>query len=78
MCVALFIAAASFFLGQPQVFPAALRGSALLLLPEVAVLGSMIYWLVRVRFTGWSTPGAAGRALTAASARDPAQAPRNA
>jgi hypothetical protein len=53
MCVALLIAAFSFFLGQPQVFPASVRGSALLYIPEIAVLGLMIFWLVRVRFTHW-------------------------
>lgn len=51
MCVALFIAAASFFLGQPQVFPEAVRDSLLLLAPEIAILGLMVFWLLRVRFT---------------------------
>ncbi len=51
MCAALFIAAASLFLGQPKVFPASLRDSPLLLIPEIAVLGLMVFWLVRVRFT---------------------------
>jgi hypothetical protein len=50
MCVALFIAAGSFFLGQQEVLPASWRGSSLLFLPELAVLGLMIFWLVRVRF----------------------------
>jgi uncharacterized membrane protein len=50
MCLALGIATASFFLGQQQLFPAALRGSALLFLPEIAVLGLLFFWLVRVRF----------------------------
>jgi len=50
MCLALGIAAASFFLGQQQLFPAALRGSPLLFLPEIAVLGLLFFWLVRVRF----------------------------
>jgi len=48
MCVALFIAAASFFLGQPKVFPPSLRGSPILFLPEIAILGLMIFWLLRV------------------------------
>jgi uncharacterized membrane protein len=52
MCVALFIAAASFFLGQPQVFPESLRGSFLLFLPELAVLGALVFWLARVRRGG--------------------------
>jgi hypothetical protein len=50
MCVALFIAAGSFFLGQQQVLPPSLRGSPVLFLPELAVLGLMIFWLVRIRF----------------------------
>jgi uncharacterized membrane protein len=52
MLVALFIATLSFFLGQPQVFPEGLRGSWLLFLPELAVLGALVFWLVRVRLGG--------------------------
>ncbi|TVS16003.1 MAG: hypothetical protein EA417_11575 [Gammaproteobacteria bacterium] len=48
MCLALFIATASFFLGQAQVFPEALRHFALLSVPVAAVLLIMGYWLVRV------------------------------
>ena len=50
MCVALFIAAGS-FAGQPKAIPEFLRGSPVLFLPMIAVLGLMIFWLVRVRFT---------------------------
>ena len=64
MGFALFIAAGSFFLGQQQVFPAFLRGSTLLLLPEIAVLGLMIFWLVRVRFTSWFKHDAVDRRAT--------------
>jgi len=49
MCVGLFAAAGSFFLGQQQVFPPAWRGSPVLFLPEAVVLGLMVYWLVRLR-----------------------------
>ena len=60
MCFALFIAAGSFFLGQPQVFPAALRKTNLLFIPAFLPLLLMIFWLFRVRFTnayqGKSTP----------------------
>jgi hypothetical protein len=48
MCLALLIACSSFFLGQQQVFPAVLRGSMLLLVPELAVLGAMLYWIILV------------------------------
>jgi uncharacterized membrane protein len=49
MCVALFIASGSFFLGQADVFPRALRIRPLLALPVLAVLATMIYWLRRLR-----------------------------
>jgi uncharacterized membrane protein len=51
MCVALFIAALSFFYGQQQVFPAAVRGSPILFVPQILVMGSMLFWLFRVRLT---------------------------
>jgi uncharacterized membrane protein len=62
MSLALLIAAASFFLGQPQAFPPALRGSPVLFLPELAVLGTMIFWLVRLRSRNRVPSGAASRA----------------
>lgn len=49
MCFALFIAAMSFFLGQADEFPAALRKPALLALPVLFVLATLMYWLWRVR-----------------------------
>lgn len=49
MCVGLFIATASFFLGQQQVFPEALQGSPLLFIPELALLAVLVYWLIRIR-----------------------------
>jgi uncharacterized membrane protein len=50
MCLGLFFATLSFFLGQQQVFPAFLRGSILLMVLAFLPLPVMIYWLVRVRF----------------------------
>lgn len=52
MCFALFIAAMAFFIGQSDVFPKALRIPALLALPVLTVLFSMLYWLWRVRIKG--------------------------
>jgi uncharacterized membrane protein len=49
MCAALLIATGSFFLGQAQVFPAAVRNSNLLPVPVFAVIAAMLYWLWRVR-----------------------------
>ena len=48
MCVALFIAAASFFLGPVRRIPEPLRIPALRLIPLV-VLVTMVYWLWRYR-----------------------------
>ena len=53
MCFALWIAAASFFLGQSDEFPEALRIIPLLCTPVLLVMLLMIYWLVRVLFTQW-------------------------
>lgn len=52
MCVALFIAAASFFLGQQKIMPVSIRGSFFLMVPPLAALAVMVFWLVRVRFSG--------------------------
>jgi hypothetical protein len=49
MCCALLIAALSFFIGQAQVFPAAVRIPVLLAAPVLVVLVAMVYWLWRVR-----------------------------
>jgi uncharacterized membrane protein len=49
MCTGMFIATGSFFLGQAQIFPRAIRSSGLLALPVLAILAVMIFWLVRVR-----------------------------
>jgi hypothetical protein len=51
MCAAMLIATLSFFLGQQQVFPPSVRASPLLFVPEIAVVGFLLFWLVRVRFT---------------------------
>ena len=48
MCAALFIAAASFFIGQgANVFPQAVRDTKILFVPVIAVPVIMIYWLIR-------------------------------
>lgn len=50
---ALWIAAASFFLGQSDEFPEALRIMPLLCTPVLLVLLAMFYWLARVLFSSW-------------------------
>jgi hypothetical protein len=49
MSFALTIAALSFFLGQAKVIPKPIRIYPLLALPVLAVLGTMLWWLWRVR-----------------------------
>lgn len=61
MCAALFIAAGSFFLGQQRVMPVWMRGSPWLLVPALAPLVLMVYWLIRIRMTRSS-----GRAASSA------------
>jgi hypothetical protein len=51
MCFALFNAAGSLFLGQQQVFPAFLRKTNVLFVPDILPLILMIFWLFRDRFT---------------------------
>lgn len=51
MSLALFIAAGSFFFGQADEIPQALRGPHLAI-PPLAVLGTLAFWMLRVRFTG--------------------------
>ena len=65
MCVALFIATGSFFLGQQDVLPAAIRGSPLLFIPAFAPFAVMLFWLVRIRFAK------AWRRITLAAASAP-------
>ena len=51
MCFGLFIATGSFFLGQQQVFPDAIRKQYVLAPLAILPLPLLIYWLVRVKFT---------------------------
>ena len=53
MCLAMFIATGSFFLGQSDEFPEQFRNYSLLAIPVLLVLLTMFYWLVRVSFTQW-------------------------
>ena len=52
MCWALWIAVTSFFLGNSDVLPEAMRIPALLALPVVTVVVVLVYWLWRVRIRG--------------------------
>lgn len=63
MCFAFFIATGSFFLGQQDVLPQAVRGSPILFVLAFAPFGIMAFWLVRMRF---------GKALARLQLRAPA------
>jgi hypothetical protein len=52
MCLGLFIASGSFFLGQQKIFPSALQGRKVWFVPAFLPLLLMIFWLLRVWFTG--------------------------
>lgn len=68
MCVAMLIATSSFFQGQQDEFPDAVRGHAIWYLPVLAVLAALLFWGFRVRFgavyRGWPP-----RKISADSAR---------
>lgn len=51
MCLALLIATLSFYPGQAKLFPMWLRDTNLLFTPHVLLIGSMIFWKVRVSFS---------------------------
>ncbi len=51
MCFGLFIATGSFFLGQQQVFPEAIRKQYILAPLAILPLFLLIYWVVRVKFS---------------------------
>ena len=50
MCLAFFIATGSFFIGQQDVLPTAVRGSPMLFVLGFAPFALMAFWLVRLRF----------------------------
>lgn len=62
-CVAFFIATGSFFLGQQDALPTAVRGSPVLFVLAFAPFALMLFWLVRVRFSKLIDSVIATRAL---------------
>jgi uncharacterized membrane protein len=56
MCFGLFIASGSFFLGQQQVFPAAIRKQVILAPLGILPLILLIYWMIRVRVSKLGIP----------------------
>jgi hypothetical protein len=66
MGLAMFMATASLFLGQPKVFPMAVRHSGLLPVPVLLVVAALLYWLIRIRL--WPRLRRIRAARTAAAA----------
>lgn len=62
MCFAFFIATGSFFLGQQDVMPEAVRGSPVLFVLAFAPFAVMTFWLVRIRFAKPPNRGVASAA----------------
>ncbi len=58
MTFALWVATASFFLGQAKVFPDSLRNFALLSIPVLVVLATLFYWLWRMNIKKSHAPSA--------------------
>ncbi|HEY1707490.1 MAG TPA: hypothetical protein VGG10_04440 [Rhizomicrobium sp.] len=59
MCLGLTLAAGSAFTnGLPRLLPPPHHVTAIFFLPQFIPLGLMIFWLIRVRFTGWRRAGA--------------------
>ena len=54
MCFALAIAALSFFIGQAKFLPAVVRDTQLNLVPVIAVIVLLVFWLLRVLLTNWA------------------------
>lgn len=50
MCLALLIATISFFPGQARNLPVSFRHTSLVYVPHLLLVGSMLFWIVRVRF----------------------------
>ena len=49
MCFAFFIATGSFFFGQAQLFPVAVRESGLLAIPALLPFALLLFWVIRIR-----------------------------
>jgi len=54
MCLALVLATGSFFTNAlPRLLPSSVHVSLAFFLPQLLPLGLLIYWMIRVRYTGW-------------------------
>lgn len=49
MCLAMYMATMSFFIGQARLMPSWIREVRLNLIPVLLVIGALVYWLVTIR-----------------------------
>ncbi|MBP6013462.1 MAG: hypothetical protein KBA31_14650 [Alphaproteobacteria bacterium] len=54
MSLAMLIATASFFIGQPKFVPGVVRDANLHFVPVIAVMALLLFWLLRVLLTRWA------------------------
>jgi hypothetical protein len=53
MSIAMFMATASFFLGQAKLFSPAIRESGVLRIPVYLVVGALVFWLAKFKLVPW-------------------------
>jgi hypothetical protein len=54
MCLGLTLAVGSFFTNAlPRLLPGPIHVTTIFFIPQLLVLGFLIFWMIRVRFTGW-------------------------
>jgi hypothetical protein len=54
MCLGLTLAAGSAFTnGLPRLLPGPMHVTTIFFLPQFLPLGLLVFWMIRVRFTGW-------------------------
>jgi hypothetical protein len=54
MCLGLTLAAGSFFTNAlPRLLPPSVHITPIFFLPQILLLGFLLFWMIRVRFTGW-------------------------
>jgi len=73
MCLGLTLAAGSAFTnGLPRLLPGPMRVTFLNFVPQLLVLALLVFWLIRVRFTGWyATHQPAAEPLSALPTQSP-------
>jgi hypothetical protein len=57
MCLGLTLAAGSFFTNAlPRLLPSPMHITPIFFLPQLLLLGFLVFWMIRIRFKGWPQP----------------------